>query len=93
MTILTAANSSSPSRSGRNRPAPRQTELWLKRRNVAKWKQRETVADLPIYPKQAIDWPSITEEAIIIAIRLPCGRCSPNGFHPAARATHRGEIT
>ena len=44
-------------------------------------KQRETVADLPTGPKEAKSTVlSIEEEAIIVVIRLPCRRCSPNGF-------------
>ena len=48
---------------------------------VAKWKQRETVADLPTGPKEAKSTVlSIEEDAIIVAIRLPCRRHSANGF-------------
>jgi transposase-like protein len=53
----------------------------INRKTVAKWKQRETVADLPTGPKEAKSTVlSIEEEAIIAAVRLPCRRCSPNGF-------------
>ena len=53
----------------------------INQKTVAKWKQRETVADLPTGPKEAKSTVlSIEEEAIIVAIRLPCRRCSPNGF-------------
>jgi len=53
----------------------------INQKTVAKWKQRETVADLPTGPKEAKSTVlSIEEEAIIVAIRLPCTRCSPNGF-------------
>ena len=55
----------------------------INQKTVAKWKQRETVADLPTGPKEAKSTVlSIEEEAIIVAIRLPCRRCSPNGFLP-----------
>ena len=53
----------------------------INQKTVAKWKQRETVADLPTGPKEAKSTVlSIEEEAIIVPIRLPCRRCSPNGF-------------
>ena len=53
----------------------------INQKTVAKWKQRETVADLPTDPKEAKSTVlSIEEEAIIVPIRLPCRRCSPNGF-------------
>src|SRR6201985_3891349 len=53
----------------------------INQKTVAKWKQRETVADLPTGPKEAKSTVlSIKEEAIIVAIRLPCRRYSPNGF-------------
>ena len=53
----------------------------INQKTVAKWKQRETVADLPTGPKEAKSTVlSIEEEAIIVAIRLPCRRCSSNGF-------------
>ena len=53
----------------------------INQNTVAKWKRRETVADLPTGPKEAKSTVlSIEEEAIIVAIRLPCRRCSPNGF-------------
>ena len=53
----------------------------INQKTVAKWKQRETVVDRPTGPKEAKSTvPSIEEEAIIVAIRLPCRRCSPNGF-------------
>ncbi len=53
----------------------------INQKTVAKWKQRETVADLPTGPKEAKSTVlSIEEEAIIVAIRLPCRRRSPNGF-------------
>ena len=53
-------------------------------KTVAKWKQRETVADLPTGPKEAKSTVlSIEEEAIIVAIRLPCRRCSQR-VHPVA---------
>src|ERR1700720_4208555 len=53
----------------------------INQKTVAKWKQRETVAVLPIGPKETKSTVlSIEEEAIIVAIRLPCWRCSPNGF-------------
>jgi hypothetical protein len=52
---------------------------------LAKWKRRETVADLPTGPKEAKSTVlSIEEEALIVAIRLPCRRCSPNGFTRSA---------
>ena len=52
----------------------------INQKTVAKWKQRETVADLPTGPKEAKSTVlSIEEEAIIVAI-MPCRRCSPNGF-------------
>ena len=45
----------------------------INQKTVAKWKQRETVADLPTGPKEAKSTVlSIEEEAIIVAIRLPC---------------------
>ena len=44
----------------------------INQKTVAKWKQRETVADLPTGPKEAKSTVlSIDEEAIIVAIRLP----------------------
>ena len=53
----------------------------INQKTVAKWKQRETVADLPTGPKEAKSTVlSIEEEGIIVPIRLPCRRCSPNGF-------------
>src|SRR5580692_9945502 len=53
----------------------------INQKTVAKWKQRETVADLPTGPREAKSTVlSIEEEAIIVAIRLPCRRCSRNGF-------------
>src|SRR5271154_4917766 len=53
----------------------------INQKTVAKWKQRETVADLPTGPKEAKSTVlSTEEEAIIVAIRLPCRRGSPNGF-------------
>jgi transposase-like protein len=53
----------------------------INQKTVAKWKQRETVADLPTGPKEAKSTVlPIQEEAIIVAIRLPCRRCCPNGF-------------
>jgi len=53
----------------------------INQKTVAKWKQRETVADLPTGPKEAKSTVlSIEEEAIIVPIRLLCRRCSPNGF-------------
>lgn len=53
----------------------------INQKTVAKWKQRETVADLPTGPKEAKSTVlSIEEEAIIVAIRLPGRRYSPNGF-------------
>ena len=51
----------------------------INQKTVAKWKQRETVADLPTGPKEAKST-VLSIEAIIVAIRLPCRRCSPNGF-------------
>jgi hypothetical protein len=50
----------------------------INQKTVAKCKERETVADLPTGPKSTVL--SIEEEAIIVAIRLPCRRRSPNGF-------------
>ena len=45
----------------------------INQKTVAKWKQRETVADLPTGPKEAKSTVlSIEEEAIIVAIWLPC---------------------
>ena len=53
----------------------------INQKTVAKWKQRQTVADLPTGPKEAKSTVlSIEEEAIIVPIRLLCRRCSPNGF-------------
>ena len=53
----------------------------INQKTVAKWKQRETVADLPTGPKEAKSTVlSVEEEAILVAIRLPCRRYSPNGF-------------
>ena len=53
----------------------------INQKTVVKWKQRETVANLPTGPKEAKSAVlSMEEEAIIVAIRLPCRRCSPNGF-------------
>ena len=50
-------------------------------RPVSNQKQRETAADLPTGPRQAKSTVlSIEEQAIIVAIPLPCRRCSPNGF-------------
>jgi transposase-like protein len=56
----------------------------INQKTVAKWKQRETVADLPTGPKEAK--PSR-------AIRLPCRRCSPNGFTRSPERHTEGEIT
>jgi 3-hydroxyacyl-CoA dehydrogenase len=66
----------------------------INHKTVAKWKQRETVADLPTGPKEAKSTVlSIEEEAIIVAIRLPCRRCSPNGFTRSPERHTEGEIT
>src|ERR1700746_2382307 len=44
----------------------------INQKTVAKWKQRETVADLPTGPKEAKSTVlSIEEEAIIVAFRRP----------------------
>lgn len=53
----------------------------INQKTVAKWKQRETVADLPTGPKEAKSTVlSIEEGAIIVPIRLHWRRCSPNRF-------------
>jgi hypothetical protein len=65
----------------------------INQKTVAKWKQRETVADLPTSPKEAkpsrLSFPS--RRGDIVAIRLPCGRCSPNGSPGRLSDTQRGD--
>src|ERR1700739_4005752 len=66
----------------------------INQKTVAKWKQRETVTDLRTSSKEARSTVlSIEEEAIIVAIRLPCRRCSPNGFTRSPERHTAGEIT
>jgi transposase-like protein len=66
----------------------------INQKTVAKWKQRETVTDLRTGSKEAKSTVlSIEEEAIIVAIRLPCRRCSPNAFTRSPERHTEGEIT
>ena len=66
----------------------------INQKTVAKWKQRETVADLPTGPKEAKSTVlSIEEEAIIVPIPAPLQAMLSQRVHPVAEATHRGEIT
>ena len=57
-------------------------------KTVAKWKERETVADLPTGPKDAKSTVlSIEEEAIIVAFRRPCeARYTGRALGPCARS-------
>src|SRR5262245_12283582 len=62
----------------------------INQKTVAKWKQRETVADLPTGPKRATSTLlSIEEEAIIVAFRRHTARRLPlrtAADHPTSHA-------
>jgi hypothetical protein len=69
----------------------------INQKTVAKWKERETVADIPTGPKEAKSTVlSIEEEAVIVAFRrhtlLPLDDCNVELSYPLASVcgNHRG---